>query len=81
MQFEIWDSDRHKRGEHKISPMVKEVFAIDAYWVREISFHQCSGTRYINHTSRQASCSGVVERYALVFVVVGFFVSYLFLVF
>lgn len=52
LQFEIYDSDRHKRGEHKISPMVKEVFAIDTHWMREIGFHQCSGTGYINHTSR-----------------------------
>lgn len=65
--------------------MVKEVFAIDTYWMREIGFHQCSGTGHINHTSRRALCSGVVDRhkmvnglYALFFVVVGFFFWFLF---
>lgn len=31
-----------------------------------MGFHQCSGTGYINHTSRQALCSGVVDRYKMV---------------
>lgn len=34
--------------------------------MREMGFHQCSGTGYINHTSRQALCSGVVDRYKMV---------------
>lgn len=67
--------------------MVKEVFAIDTYWMREIGFHQCSGTGYINHTSRRALCSGVVDRHKMVSMLCFlllldfFFGSYLVLVF
>lgn len=50
-----------RRRRHKAPP--KQLFAVDTYWQREISFLQCGVTGYSNHNPGQALCPGGVSQH------------------
>lgn len=60
-QMQFWH--RKRNGGHRVPPLTRKLFATNTFERGKIIFLQLSDTGYIKPTSKDASCSEVVDQH------------------